>query len=356
MISEGGARPRSTGSPLATLGPQDFGRVGMDRARLYTIQSASGMSLSVTDLGATVTRLLIPDRAGRLADVVLGCDSAAQYLAQNAYFGATVGRVANRIYESRFELSGKKYPLYPSDPPHHLHGGKSGWDRALWTAHVAGNNGNALRFRYVSRDKEEGYPGTVRASISYSLSDRQELQIQMTATTDALTLLNMVHHGYWNLAGHDSGSILEHELTLYADAYTPGAPVPRGAVVPVQGTPFDFTTPKPIGRDLPPTGYDHNFVVNGRADRLRPVAFLKDPVSGRTLSIAADQPGVQFYSGNFLDGSIRGKGVAYGKHAGLCLETQKFPNAINVPSWREQALLPPALTYLHTMVLRFGAE
>jgi aldose 1-epimerase len=317
------------------------------------MHNTAGLSVSVTDLGATVTRILVPDRSGRVADVVLGCDNAAAYLAQRAYLGATVGRVANRIDRARFELSGMRYTLYPSDPPHHLHGGRVGWDKAVWITHLLGDR--SIRFQYTSPNKEEGYPGTVRATVLYELGEGLDLRVRMSATTDALTLVNMTHHGYWNLAGHDSGSVLDHELTLHASRYTPGVPIPTGEIAPVRATPLDFTASKSVGCDLPASGYDHNFVIDGPTDALRPAAFLRDPRSGRSMTLSANQPGLQLYSGNYLDGTICGKGATYRKHAGLCLETQKFPNAINVPSWREQVLLAPTRSYQHEILMQFDS-
>jgi aldose 1-epimerase len=202
----------------------------------------------------------------------------------------------------------------------------------------------------------------VTATTVYTLTNQDELRVEMRATTDRTTLVNMAHHSYWNLAGHDSGTILDHELTLYADRYTPGTPmVPDGRVLAVAATPFDFTTARRIGRDLSaaggsPPGYDHNFVVNGEPNRLRPVARLRDPKSGRVMDVTADQPGVQFYTGNFLDGSHQGKGAAYVQYAGLCLETQAFPNAINVPAWQDQVILEPGQSYRHVMVHAFSVE
>jgi len=228
---------------------------------------------------------------------------------------------------------------------------------------MEGKDGPALKLTYVSVDGEEGYPGTVTATVTYTLTNQNELRIVMHATTDKTTIINLVHHSYWNLAGEGSGLITSHVLTLHADRYTPGDPmVPTGEIRSVKGTPFDFTTGKAIGTDLKaaggdPVGYDTNFVVNGPASHLRPVAVLKEPTSGRVLTLEADQPGVQFYSGNFLDGKLVGKGGhAYPQYSGLCLETQKFPNAINIESWRQQVILKRGQSYDHTMVHRFSVE
>jgi aldose 1-epimerase len=238
-----------------------------------------------------------------------------------------------------------------------------GWDKVVWNAiPIDTREGPALELTYVSKDGEAGYPGTVTARTVYTLTNANALKVEMQATADATTLVNMAHHSYWNLAGHDSGTILDHQLTLYADRYTPGTPmVPDGRIAPVATTPFDFTSAKPIGRDLQrtggkPIGYDHNFVVNGEPHRLRPVARLEDPKSGRVMVVSADQPGVQFYTGNFLNESIEGKGGSYAQYSGLCLETQKFPNAINVPGWRDQVILRPGQTYRHVMLHAFSVD
>jgi aldose 1-epimerase len=307
--------------------------------------------------------LHVPDREGALEDVVLGFETLDGYVKATSYFGAIVGRVANRIANAAFTLEGTRHTLAANDGPHHLHGGRRGWDKVVWSATPRDTaDGPALELTYVSKDGDEGYPGTVTARTIYTLTNQNELKVEMQATTDKTTLVNMAHHSYWNLGGHDAGTILDHELTLHADQYTPGSPmVPDGRIQPVKGTAFDFTSAKPIGRDLKqtggtPIGYDHNFVVNGEANRLRPVARLKDPGSGRVMTVTADQPGVQFYTGNFLDGSTRGKGTAYVQHAALCLETQGFPNAINVPGWQSQVILRPGQSYRHVMVHAFTAE
>jgi aldose 1-epimerase len=348
-------------SPAITAEP--FGKLGDTPVQLYTLTNKNGLVAKITNYGAIVTELHVPDRTGRLGDVVAGFESLDGYLKPPPYFGAIVGRVANRIANAEFTLEGTRHTLAANDKPHHLHGGAKGWDKVVWSATPMDTaDGPSLQLTYVSKDGEEGYPGTVTARTVYTLTHDNQLRVDMEATTDTPTLVNMVHHAYWNLGGHASGTILDHELTLYADHYTPGAPmVPYGETKPVAGTPFDFTTAKPIGRDLArtggtPIGYDHNFVVNGEPNQLRPVARLKDPRSGRVMTLAADQPGVQFYTGNFLDGSLTGKGATYVQHAALCLETQKFPNAINVPAWRDQVILRPGQTYRHRMVHTFTVE
>jgi aldose 1-epimerase len=331
--------------------------------QFFTLTNKNGLVARITNYGAIVTELHVPDRAGTLADIVLGFENLDGYVKGAPYFGAIVGRVANRIGNAEFTLEGKRYTLEPNDKPHHLHGGKKGWDKVVWTARTIDTaDGPGLELTYVSKDGEEGYPGTVTAKTLYTLTNANELKVEMSATTDKTTLVNMAHHSYWNLGGHNSGTILDHELTLNADRYTPGSPmVPYGEIKPVKGTAFDFTRAKPIGKDLKqaggsPIGYDHNFVVNGDPNQLRPVARLKDPKSGRVMTVSADQPGVQFYTGNFLDGSVTGKNTTYMQYAALCLETQKFPNAINVPAWQDQVILKPGQTYRHVMVHTFSAE
>ena len=282
-------------APSITSAP--FGTVGNTPVQLFSLTNKNGLIAKITNYGAIVTELHVPDRAGRLADVVLGFDTPDAYLAAHPYFGAIVGRVANRIGNATFTLDGKRYPLEANDAPHHLHGGKKGWDKVVWSAITRDTVlGPALALTYTSSAGEEGYPGAVTAKTVYTLTHDNELKVEMEATTDAPTLVHMGHHSYWNLSGHNSGTILDHELALHADRYTPGTPmVPDGKSAPVAGTPFDFTTAKPIGRDLKqtgltPIGYDHNFVVNGDPNQLRAVARLKDPKSGRVMTVSADQP------------------------------------------------------------------
>ena len=347
-----------------TITKTSFGKADGKNVDLYTLANGNDIVAKVATYGATLVGLEAPDRDGKPADVVLGFDDLDGYLAGAQYFGGTVGRVANRIRNGAFELDGRRFAVATNNGTHHLHGGVRGWDKVVWTAEAMDTaEGPALRLTYVSRDGEEGYPGVVAASCLYTLTWKNELRVAMRATTDAATLVAMAHHSYWNLGGQDAGPITDHELTLFAQAYTPGDPlVPTGEVAEVSGTPFDFSTPKPIGLELAaaggePVGYDHNFVVDGEPQTLRPVARLADPKSGRVLTIEGDQPGLQFYSGNYLDGSVRGKGgKAYPRNGGICLETQAFPNAINVPAWRDQVIVRPGKPYQHLMVHRFSTD
>jgi aldose 1-epimerase len=347
-----------------TISKAAFGTVDGKEVELYTLTNANGLVMSVMTYGAIITKLETPDRSGKMADIVLGFDTVDDYVKGNPYFGATVGRVANRIRNAEFTLDGKTYKLQANNSPHHLHGGKKGWDKVVWTAQTSETPaGPSIKLTYESKDGEEGYPGTVQATAVYTLTNKNELRVEMSATTDKTTIVSMAHHTYWNLGGEGSGPISEEELKIFADRYTPGDPlVPTGKAVDVKGTPFDFTKAKAIGKDLQaaggdPVGFDHNFVVNGQPNAMRAVARLKDPKSGRVMTITADQPGLQFYSGNYLDGKTVGKGGhAYAQHTGLCLETQKFPNAVNVPAWANQVILKPGKTYKHTMIHAFTAE
>lgn len=337
-----------------------FGQLGSREVGLTTL-SGDSIEVRVLDYGATVQALLVPDRQGRVEDVVLGFDRLEDYVACNAFIGAIVGRVANRIADGRFELGGRVYQLDTNDAPNHLHGGLSGWDKVVWAyegAAVSESGGSAsVRLSHDSPDGEGHYPGRVRVEAEFKLTG-STLELVMTGTTDRPTLLNLAHHGYFNLGGPSRATILDHELVLHSDERTPGV-VPDGTLTPVGDTPFDFRAKKSIGRDLPerdagPPGYDDNFVVRRTKEALSPVAQLTDPVSGRSMLVSSDQPGVQLYSGNFLDGSSSGKGRRFTRHSAVCLETQAFPNAVNVPQWREQVLLEPGQTYRHVQVFRFG--
>jgi aldose 1-epimerase len=337
-----------------------WGEVDGKEVDLYTLINKHGLIAKITNFGAILTELDTPDRKGKSGDVVLGWDTLADYQKNDPHLGSTVGRVGNRIANAKFELDGKTYKLAANNGPHHLHGGVKGWDKAVWDATASETpDGPQVKLTLVSKDGDEGYPGTVRATTTYTLTNADELRIEMEATTDKPTPINMVHHTYWNLSA-GPGTIEDEVLTLYADKYTPGLP-PDGKVLPVTSTPWDFTKGKPIGQDLlktgnHPAGYDENLVVNGDPHALRPVARLEDPRSGRVMTLEANQPGAQLYTSNYMDGTTQGKGRKHTQHAAVCIETQKFPNSINVPAWKNDAVLRPGQTYKHVMVLKFSAK
>lgn len=343
---------------------------------LYILELPGGWRAEVTDYGAILTRLVVPAVGeGKPVDVVLGFDSLDGYLAGHPYFGATCGRVANRIADGTFDLDGKRFVLARNNGDNHLHGGLAGFDKKLWKATpLVSDRGPAIDFEMMSPDGDEGYPGTITAHVTYTLTPDGELWVQMSAMTDKPTIINMAHHSYWNLAGQGSGTIHDHELSIAADTYLPvdAGSIPTGEFAPVAGTPFDLRPERrpaaTLGEAIAaipatadgknPGGIDHNFVVRGwKPDgSLRSVALLRDRKSGRTLEILSDQPGIQVYTANYLDGSLKGKGGgAYGKHAAVCLETQKYPDSIHHADW-PTTRLDPGRPYRHTMVHRFGSR
>lgn len=341
-----------------------FGKTANGEAfELFTLTRPGAPRVAVTNWGGYVVSIVAPDRAGRTADVTLGYADATGYAADRAYLGSIVGRYANRIARGRFELDGKGYTLAANNGPNALHGGPSGFHKRLWTARVTGGpDGDALELLYVSRDGEEGYPGTVTAKVVYSLRSDGGLVIDYTATTDAPTIVNLTNHAYFNLAGEGEGTILGHRMQIEADAFTPvdATLIPTGEVRPVEGTPFDFRRPVAIGERIDATdeqlkaggGYDHNYVLRGRAGQLRLAARVVEPGSGRALEVYTTEPGLQFYSGNFLDGSITGKsGRPYPRRGAFCLEAQHFPDSPNQPTF-PQVVLRPGQTYRQTTVYR----
>ena len=321
---------------------------------IFTLQEGA-MKVRVMNYGARVVSLEVPDRSGKVADVVLGFDSLAPYLAKNPYFGAVVGRYANRIGHATFVLDGKRYELPKNNGDNSLHGGTQGFDSRVWTAHVIPNG---VEFTLVSKNDDQGYPGTLTARVRYTLTART-LQIEYFAATDADTVLNLTNHSYFNLAGEGQGNVLDQVVTIFADRYTPinAGLIPTGEFAPVAGTPFDFRKPTPIGKRIDEDneqlrfghGYDENFVLNqtggdgkdGGNSALHEAARAVDPKSGRVLVVETTQPGVQFYSGNQLDGTMHGKhGHVYEKHAAFCLETQHFPDSPNQPEFPSTELKP----------------
>ncbi len=317
--------------------------------RRWTVRDASGAGFTAMELGATILTLDVPDRHGALGDVVLGFDDPGRYLTDSPYFGAVVGRFANRIASGRFTLAGKAYRLACNNGPNALHGGTIGWDKRLWrSGPITTPDGPGVRFTLASLDGEEGYPGTVEVSVTYVWTEDRRLIVDYAATSDAATPFNVSQHSYWNLAGAGT-SVLDHLLRIEADRYLPvdATLIPTGELAPVAGTPFDFRVAKPLGRDISADdaqlrhggGYDHNLVLNGAGLRL--VAELSDPASGRRMTLATDQPGLQLYSGNVLDGTIMGKGgTLYPHRSAVVLETQHFPDSPNQPHFPEAILRP----------------
>ncbi len=339
---------------------QPWGTAGGQPVKLYTLSNAKGMEAAITNYGGIIVSIKVPDRGGKPGDVVLGFDSLDGYLKEHPYFGAIVGRYGNRIAKGKFKLNGAEYTLARNNGENALHGGLKGFDKKVWTAKPSGNS---LELRYVSKDGEEGYPGTLSATVRYTLTNENELRIDYTATTDKATVLNLTNHSYFNLAG--AGDILGHQLTINADRFTPvdAGLIPTGELRPVAGTPFDFRKPHAIGERINNNdeqlklgkGYDHNFVLNGAAGTLRLAARATDPSSGRVLEVLTTEPGLQFYTGNFLDGSVKGKGGrAYAFRNGFCLETQHFPDSPNKPSF-PTVVLKPGQTFRSTTVFKFPA-
>ncbi|MCZ2155911.1 MAG: galactose mutarotase [Bryobacterales bacterium] len=349
-----------------TLKTAPFGQLpGGEQVTRYTFRNARGVELSVMDYGATILSVKLPDSSGKLTDVVLGFDTLEGYLGTQPYMGAVVGRYANRIAKGKFTLDGKTYTLAINNGPNALHGGLKGFDKKLWTAKSVSVDGQpAVEMAYTSPAGEEGYPGTLNATVTYSLTNDTEVKLHYTATTDAPTVVNLTNHAYFNLAGAGKGTILDHIVTLNADRFTPvdSSLIPTGELLAVDGTPFDFRVPAAIGARIGDLeneqirfggGYDHNFVLNGTAGQLSFAARVKEPVSGRVLQVFTDQPGLQFYTGNFLDGSVTGKGgLRYEKRFGFCMETQHFPDSPNHPEF-PSVVLNPGETFHSTTVYRF---
>jgi len=350
----------------AAVSRAPFGRVEDKDVAIYTL-SNGGVEVRTIPYGAIIVSIRVPDRAGRVDDVALGFDSIDGYLESHPYFGAVVGRYGNRIAKGRFTLDGVMYQLATNNGPNHLHGGVKGFDKKLWSAVSFEREGDVgVDYTLTSPDGDEHYPGTLTARVTYTLTPNKQLKIDYEATTDKATPINLTQHSYFNLAGEGSSDILGHELRLDADRFTPvdDTLIPTGELAPVSGTPLDFQTPTAIGAridaDHPQLkygkGYDHNWVLRGASapSGLRSAARLVDPKSGRTLDVATSEPGVQFYAGNFLDGTITGKsGHVYKHRYGLCLETQHFPDSPNHPSF-PSTILRPGDTYRSTTVWTFG--
>ena len=333
---------------------------------LYTLTNANGMQAGIITYGGTVVSLTAPDRNGKYADVVLGMDDLAGYRKATAFFGALIGRYGNRIGHAQFTLNGQTYKLPANDNGNTLHGGPEGFDKHVWTAVPgAGPDGQTLELTYVSKDGEMGFPGNLTAKVVYTLTPKNELKIDYTATTDKPTVLNLTNHSYFNLAGQGEGDVLGHEVMINADRFTPvdAGLIPTGELKPVAGTPFDFTKPTAIGARIEANdeqikfgkGYDHNWVLNKTGDGLTKAAEVSEPKTGRVMEVWTTEPALQFYTGNFLDGTLTGKGKTYPRRGAFCMETQHYPDSPNKPAFPTTELKPGA-TYHTTTLYRFSAR
>ncbi len=355
--------PRRTPAVRAGITTHPYGKTAEGHAvTMFALTNTNGLELRAMTYGGIITSLTVPDRSGAMGDIVLGFGRLEEYFKGSPYFGAIVGRYGNRIAGGRFTLDGRGYTLAKNNGPNHLHGGQKGFDKVVWKA-VPSTSGTAVTFSRTSPDGEEGYPGNLQVRVSYTLTDRNELIIEYHATTDKATPINLTQHTYFNLTGDVAGDILGHELTIRADRFTPidATLIPTGELAAVQGTPFDFRKSTAIGARINQPdqqltngkGYDHNWVLNRNGPGLEPAVRVVEPKSGRTLDIATTQPGLQFYSGNFLDG-IKGKGGrAYAPRTGFCLETQHFPDSPNHPAF-PSTILHPGEEYSTKTVFTFG--
>jgi len=333
---------------MTNIQQEEFGKMPDGSViKRYTLKNKNGMIARVIEYGATLTELWVLDKNGRTQNIVTGFDNLEQYLQPEPYFGATIGRYGNRIGNARFTLDGMEYKLAANNGPNSLHGGLKGFDKQVWKSEPlpAKAGQQSVRFTYLSKDGEEGYPGNLSVTVIYTLTDENAVRIDYTATTDKPTVINLTNHTYFNLAG--SGDILDHELTILADKYTPvnDQLIPTGEIAPVQGTPLDFTFPNKIGARIDklmpnPGGYDHNFILRtGVTSGVH--ARVREEMSGRTMYVRTTEPAIQFYTGNFLDGKLSGVGgVKYGKHHAFCLETQHFPDSPNQPKFPSTVLRP----------------
>jgi aldose 1-epimerase len=353
--------PSETGQKkIYSFTEKRFGDFESKAVTEYTMVNPNGMKVTIINYGGTVTSLVVPDKNGKNGEVILGYDSLAGYLQKsNPYFNALIGRYGNRIAASKFVLDSNTYTLAGNDNGNSLHGGNKGFDKVLWTGQHLSDS--SLQLHYLSKDGEEGYPGNLDVTVVYTLTSDNSLRIDYTATTDKATPVNLTSHCYFNLSGDIDSTILDHQLEIDADKYTPvnDQLIPTGAVATVKGGPMDFTSFKPIGRDIQQVkgGYDHNWVLNKKGNELQEAAALYHPRSGRYMQVLTTEPALQFYSGNFLDGTLihtRG-GKKYGRHAGLCLETQHYPDAPNQPSF-PTTVLRPGETYRQTTIYKFSTK
>ncbi len=349
----------------SSTGPKTWGKTAEgENVNLYTLSNSKGMQATVTDYGARIVTLVVPDRNGTPGNVTLGFDSLDGYQKENPYFGAIVGRYGNRIAKGRFTLDGVEYKLAVNNGANSLHGGLKGFDKRVWTARQ--DRPDKLELTYVSRDGEEGYPGNMSTTVVYTMGDDNSLRIDYTITTDKATVHNVTNHAYFNLAGPGNGDVLGHRIMIAADRFTPvdAGLIPTGELKPVEGTPFDFRQPHAIGERIEAKdqqieygkGYDHNWVLNGEMGALRPAVKVSEPTTGRVMEVLTTEPGVQFYTGNFLDGTLTGSGgKAYKFRYGFCLETQHYPDSPNHPDF-PTTVIKPGEKYRSATVYKFSTE
>ena len=356
-----------TGQSKPEITKAPFGTADGKSVEIYTLANSKGSEARIMTYGGTLVSLKVPDKNGKFSDIVLGYDSLADYQKATAYFGALIGRYGNRIGKGKFSIGGKEYKLAINNGVNHLHGGLKGFDKVIWTASPSVEaDGAHLELNYLSRDGEEGYPGNLNVKVEYVLTENNELKIEYSATTDKPTVVSLTHHSYFNLAGAGQGTILDHQLTLNADRFTPtdSGSIPTGELRSVKGTPFDFTKATAIGSRIEQNGeqlkfgngYDHNFVLNKNGEVLSLAATVYESTSGRVLELFTTEPAVQFYTGNFLDGLIKGKsGQNYPRRSGFCLEAQHFPDSPNRPKF-PSTVLRPGKTYRQTTIYKFSVR
>lgn len=343
--TKGSDHSDTTKNANAAITAAPWGEADGKKVQLFTLKNKKGTEIKITNYGGIVTSWITPDKAGNKSNVVVGFDDLQGYLAKPPYFGAIIGRYGNRIANAQFKLNDTTYKLAANNGKNNLHGGEKGFDKVVWDATPATDGTPALTLTYLSKDGEEGFPGNLKSTVKYTLTEDNELLMEYDAETDKATPVNLTNHSYFNLSGDAGKSILDHTLWVDADRYTPvdSTLIPTGELAPVNGTPFDFTSPTKIGARIAqvPGGYDHNFVLNKKGTDLGLVAYLQDSVSGRKLEVYTTEPGLQFYSGNFLDGTIKNRdGKAIQKHNALCLETQHFPDSPNQPKFPTTILKP----------------
>jgi aldose 1-epimerase len=365
LAADGGAAAKGGKAMKASITKAPFGKLpDGTEVDLYTLTNAKGMTAKIITYGGIITELHAPDRDGKSENVCLGFDNLKDYLAGHPFFGALVGRVANRIAGAKFTLDGREYKLAANNGPNTLHGGKKGFDKVVWKAEPRETaDGVALKLTYLSRDGEEGFPGNLNTTVEYTLTNDNELKVAYTATTDKATPVNLTQHAYFNLATPKSGNILGHELTINAESYTPTdkALIPTGEVKSVKGTPLDFTTPTTIGARIDqlktdPLGYDHNYVLKRQGKGLVQAARAREPKTGRVMEVLTTEPAIQLYTGNFLDGKQQGPGgVVYRQHQAFCLEAQHYPDAVHHAGF-PSIILQPGKTYTQLTVYKFSAK